>query len=445
MVAPQSSSLIGNAAARTTPRLLDNCVLELPSTEPQNSTPHTVRLMGQAILILGDRIVWRGPSQQAAAALQTLQAQGHITTPPEVHDVRGQLVTPGLVDCHTHMVFGGHRADEWERRLAGESYAAIAAAGGGIRATLRATRTLAQQELTEITRSRLRFWLNQGVTTVEIKSGYGLSYDEEIKILRAAKAAAQGYPGTVALTLLAAHAIPPEYDGNRSGYVDMICHDLIPAVARDQLADAVDIFCETIGFSLVETERIIKASQSAGLKVKLHAEQLSASGAARLGAQLGALSCDHLEYLDTEGAAALAASGTVAVLLPGAYYMLRESMRPPVDLLRQHGVPMAVATDFNPGTSPVASLLVAANMSCVLFGLTVAEAYLALTTHAARALGLASQQPYGGLRSGDRADLAIWDASSVAQLFAQIGQTMCTGVYARGQWCPAHSEGQIPL
>jgi imidazolonepropionase len=283
--------------------------------------------------------------------------------------------------------------------------------------------------------------LSQGVTTVEIKSGYGLSYDDELKLLRAISAAAADFPGTVMATFLGAHAIPPEFAANRDDYIHLLCTQLIPEIAATRLATAVDVFCETIAFSLDETSRILEAAQRHGLGIKLHAEQLSASGAAKRGAMMGALSCDHLEYIDGQGAEAMAASGTVAVLLPGSYYMLRETQKPPTDLLRQHKVPMAVATDFNPGTSPVASLLTAANFSCILFGLTVSEAFYGITAAAAQAIG--HKKPYGALLPGDSADLAIWESTSVAELISGLGQNLCVGVYARGHWCPTASlQGQ---
>jgi imidazolonepropionase len=323
----------------------------------------------------------------------------------EVIDVEGRWITPGLVDCHTHLVWGGSRADEFERRLAGASYAEIAATGGGIRATVRATRAASEAELAEAAATRLAPLLAEGLTTVEIKSGYGLNVADELKQLRAARRVAELLPVAVTTTLLAAHAVPPEYDGRADDYVSLVCDAILPAAAGECLADAVDVFCEHLAFSPAQCARVFARARDLGLPVKGHTEQLSNQGGSRLAASFGALSVDHIEYLDDVGIAAIAASGTTAVLLPGAYYFLRETQRPPVLGLRRAGVPMAVATDLNPGTSPFASLRLMANMACVLFGLTVEEALAGITREGARALGMADR---GVLAPGRRADLAVW-------------------------------------
>ena len=323
----------------------------------------------------------------------------------EVIDVGGRWITPGLVDCHTHLVWGGSRADEFERRLAGATYAEIAAAGGGIRSTVRATRAATQDELAAAAASRLAPLLAEGLTTVEIKSGYGLDVANELKQLRAARQVAELVPVSVVTTLLAAHAVPPEFDGRADDFVTLACDGILSAAAAAGLADAVDVFCEHLAFSPAQCARVFARARDLGLPVKGHTEQLSNLGGSQLAASFDALSVDHIEYLDATGVAAIAASGTVAVLLPGAFYFLRETRRPPVAALRAAGVPMAVATDLNPGTSPFASLRLMANMACTLFGLTVEEAMAGITREAARALGLPDR---GVLAPGRRADLAVW-------------------------------------
>ena len=324
----------------------------------------------------------------------------------EVVDVGGRWITPGLIDCHTHLVWGGSRADEFERRLAGASYAEIAAAGGGILSTVRATRAASEAELAAAAAERLLPLLAEGLTTVEIKSGYGLTRDDELKQLRAARRVAGLVPVHVTTTLLAAHAVPPEYAGRADAYVDLVCDTILPAAAAEGLADAVDVFCEHLAFSVDQCRRVFARAQELGLRVKGHMEQLSNLGGSRLAASFQALSVDHIEYLDEAGIAAIAESGTAAVLLPGAFYFLRERQAPPVAALRRAGVPMAVSTDLNPGTSPFASLRLMANMACVLFGLTVEEALAGVTREAARALGQGDRR--GVLAPGMAADLAIW-------------------------------------
>jgi imidazolonepropionase len=326
----------------------------------------------------------------------------------DVVDCGGRWITPGLIDCHTHLVWGGDRADEFERRLAGASYAEIAAAGGGIVSTVRATRAASEEELAQAGARRLAPLLAEGLTTVEIKSGYGLTQADELKQLRAARQVASLVPVNVTTTLLAAHAVPPEFAGRADDYVAHVCDTILPAAAEAGLADAVDVFCEHLAFSPVQCERVFVRSGELGLPVKGHMEQLSNLGGSRLAAAHKALSVDHIEYLDEAGVAAIAASGTAAVLLPGAFYFLRERQVPPVAALRRAGVPIAVSTDLNPGTSPFASLRLMANMACILFGLTVEEALAGVTRAAARALGQGDRR--GVLAPGMAADLAVWSA-----------------------------------
>jgi imidazolonepropionase len=354
--------------------------------------------------------------------------------PPEamavaVHDCASAWITPGLIDCHTHLVYGGNRAREFEMRLNGASYEDIARAGGGILSTVQATRALDEAGLTQAALPRLDRLLAEGVTTIEIKSGYGLTTETELRMLRAARQLGRMRRVDVCTSLLAAHAVPPEFAGNADGYVDLICAETLPQAADAGLVDAVDAFCENIAFTPAQTRRVFEAAQARGLKVKLHAEQLSNQGGAMLAAEFGALSADHLEYLDADGVAALARAGTVAVLLPGAFYVLRETHVPPVDLLRQAGVPMALATDCNPGTSPVTSLLLILNMACTLFRLTPEESLAGVTRHAARALGFSDR---GVLREGLRADFALWRISEPAELAYAIGANPCTSVVQGG-------------
>lgn len=331
----------------------------------------------------------------------------------------GRWITPGLVDCHTHLVHGGDRAHEFELRLAGASYEEIARAGGGIVSTMRATRDADEARLVASALPRLDALIAEGVTTVEVKSGYGLSTDHEAKMLRAGRALAEHRAVRVATTFLGAHALPPEYAGDADGYIDAVCDDMLPAIAAEGLADAVDAFCEGIGFTPEQTARVFQAAKNHGLPVKLHAEQLSNQHGAALAAQYGALSADHLEYLDDAGIAAMAAAGTVATLLPGAYYFVRETKLPPIDALRAAGVPIALATDCNPGTSPLTSLLLVMNMGATLFRLTVDECIAGVTREAARALGM--QDRIGTLEAGKACDLAIWDIERPAELVYRMG------------------------
>ncbi|MBV7483867.1 imidazolonepropionase [Bordetella sp. BOR01] len=352
-----------------------------------------------------------------------------------VIDVHGQWVMPGLIDCHTHLVYAGSRAREFAQRLNGASYEEIARAGGGIASTVRATREAGEAALVEQAGPRLRALMREGVTTIEIKSGYGLDRGTELAMLRAARRLGETGAVTVRTTFLGAHALPPEYAGRADAYIDAICNDILPAAAQAGLVDAVDAFCETIGFDAAQVERIFKAAGALGLPVKLHAEQLSNLGGSELVARHGGLSSDHLEHLDEAGARALAAAGTVAVLLPGAYYFLRDTHTPPIGLLRKHGVPMAVATDCNPGTSPFASLLLMLNMACTLFRLTPAEALNGVTHAAAQALGMADE--VGSLAVGKRADLVFWQVPDLAELCYSYGTHVPTRVLCAGMARPA--------
>jgi imidazolonepropionase len=336
-----------------------------------------------------------------------------------VEALGGAWVTPGLIDCHTHLVFGGNRAGEFEQRLNGATYEEIARAGGGILSTVEATRGASVEELVEQTRPRLRALMRSGVTTVEIKSGYGLGVKTELKMLRAARALGESEAVRVVPTLLALHALPLEYRDRRAEFVRLAIEELIPAVQAEGLASAVDAFCEGIGFTPDEVRALFEAAAAAGLRVKLHAEQLSNLGGAALAAEFRALSADHLEHLDEAGAMAMARAGMVGVLLPGAFYALKETRRPPVDLLRRHNVPMAVATDCNPGTSPVLSATMMLSMACTLFGLTPEEAVAGMTANAARALGL--EREIGTIATGKAADLCVWRVGRPAELCYWIG------------------------
>ncbi|MHA1523300.1 MAG: imidazolonepropionase [Alphaproteobacteria bacterium] len=334
-------------------------------------------------------------------------------------DVGGRLVTPALIDCHTHLVYGGNRASEFEQRLEGKTYEEIARVGGGIVSTVRATREASADELLASALPRLDALMAEGVSVVEIKSGYGLDLETEVKMLQVARRLGAERPVHIVTSFLGAHALPAEFAGQPDAYIDDIVARVLPAIAKLGLADAVDGFCETIGFSPGQIARLFGAAKALGLPVKLHAEQLSNLGGAAMAARAGALSADHLEHLDEAGAQAMAKSGTVAVLLPGAFYFLRETTIPPVAALRRHNVPLALATDANPGSSPLTSLLLAMNMGCTLFGLTPHEALAGVTREAARALGLASQR--GTISPGKVADLAVWDVESPAELAYKIG------------------------
>jgi imidazolonepropionase len=361
------------------------------------------------IAILGNQIAGLGPMTALDPDTKVLREL----------DGEGALLTPGLIDCHTHLVHAGHRASEFEMRLHGASYAEIAQAGGGIVSTVRQTRDAVPADLFAQSARRLASLMAHGVTTVEIKSGYGLSLKDELKQLKVARDLGQRFPVGVRTTLLAAHALPPEYAGRADDYVAHIVQHILPEAARMRLADAVDAFCETIAFDLLQTRRVFQAARSHGLPVKLHAEQLSNMGGAALAAECSALSADHLEHVDERGVVAMARAGTVAVMLPGAYYFLRDTHVPPIELFRRHGVPLAVATDCNPGSSPTTHLPLMMNMACTLFRMTPAEALLGVTRHAARALGL--QDTHGTIELGKVADLCLWDVDHPAELSYAIG------------------------
>jgi len=373
-----------------------------------------------AVGIADDRIAWIGRRADLPRDIPATQTVG----------CGGAWLTPGLVDCHTHIVYAGNRAGEFERRLNGASYADIAREGGGINATVRATRAADERELAAQSMPRMAALAGEGVTTIEVKSGYGLETAAELKQLRVARELSAELGIAVRTTLLAAHAMPPEFAGRADDYVDYVCGDTIPAAARACVADAVDAFCEGIGFTPAQTRRVLAAARAHGLPVKLHADQLFDTGGAGLAAAASALSADHLEYTNDEGVAAMAEAGTVAVLLPGAFYALRETRVPPVAALRRRGVPMAVASDCNPGTSPVTSLLLMVNMACTLFGLTPEEALAGVTANAARALGLADR---GTLAPGLRADLACWAIAEPAELAYRIGGNPNVGAVRAGR------------
>jgi imidazolonepropionase len=341
-------------------------------------------------------------------------------TAAETVDCGGRWITPGLIDCHTHLVYAGDRSAEFEQRLNGVSYEEIARQGGGIVSTVRATRAATEAALISAALARLDTLIAEGLTTIEIKSGYGLTLESERRMLSAARALGRERPVTVVATFLGAHAVPPEFAGRADDYVTEICEVMLPALARDGLIDAVDAYCERIGFSRAQTARVFAAARALGLPVKLHAEQLSDCGGAALAAEFGALSADHLEYLDEAGVRAMASSGTSAVLLPGAFYFLRETRLPPIDLLRSHRVPMALATDHNPGTSPLTSPLIVMNMAATLFRMTVEECLIGMTRAAAQALGIGRDA--GSLEAGKRCDLAIWNIDRPAELVYHLGR-----------------------
>jgi imidazolonepropionase len=361
-----------------------------------------------ALVLVGGKIAWVGaqadlPGEYAAMPVQNMS---------------GRLITPALIDCHTHTVHGGNRAAEFEMRLHGASYEEVARAGGGIVSTVTATRRASEDDLVAAALPYVDAMIAEGVAVIEIKSGYGLEQATELRMLRAARRIGQLRPVLVRTSYLAAHAVPAEYKGRADAYIDQVCIPALHAAHAQGLVDAVDGFCEGIAFSPAQIERLFEVAQGLGLPVKLHAEQLSNLGGAALAARYGAMSADHLEYLDEAGVVALASAGTVAVILPGAFYTLRETRMPPIDLLRRHGVPMVVATDMNPGSSPMTSLLLAMNMACTLFRMTPAEALAGATTHAARALGLIDR---GTLASGQIADLAVWTCGHPAELAYRIG------------------------
>lgn len=393
--------------------------VNIATMEPQGDELYGV--IEQGAVVMGEGVIqWLGPMSE-------LPELDLLSIP--VTSAKGAWVTPGLIDCHTHLVFAGNRAREFERRLQGESYQAIAEQGGGIATTVSATRAAEPEQLYVSAKQRLDALYAEGVTTVETKSGYGLDLAAELKLLEVAKLLDSHHPVSIQSTFLGAHALPKEYQGDSDGYIDLVCEQMLPEVAAKKLANAVDVFCEHVGFSHAQTERVLKAAQDLGFKLKLHAEQLSNMGGTALAAKYQALSSDHLEYLDEQGVKAMAQSGMVAVLLPGAFYYLRESQYPPIALLHRYNVPIAIATDFNPGTSPLCSLQLMMNMACTLFRLTPAQALQGVTCHAARALGLADR---GTLAPGMRADVALWDIEHPAQLSYEFGTKPLKQLWIQG-------------
>ncbi len=373
-----------------------------------------------ALLVEADKIAWTGPMTECPRVNA------------EIVDCEQRLLTPGLIDCHTHLVYGGDRADEFEQRLEGVSYADIAAAGGGIVATVNATRAATEDQLFEQALPRVQQLLSEGVTTLEIKSGYGLDCDNEIKMLRVAAKLGSRLGLRLQKTFLGAHALPPEYEARSDDYITLICDEMLPRVQAEGLVDAVDVFIESIGFTLEQGERVLATAQRLGLPIKAHVEQLTDLGGAAMAAARGALSVDHLEYLRHSDVAKIAQTETVAVLLPGAFYVLREQQLPPIAALREHRVPIALASDANPGSSPVHSLLLIMNMACTLFRLTPAEALRGVTLNAARALGMA--QYIGSLEPGKQADIVMWDVERPSLLSYRIGMNPCVAVMQDGKW-----------
>lgn len=376
-----------------------------------------------AIAIQGSEIVWVGTTSELSEA--------DIAQVANTIDCQGKLVTPGLIDCHTHLVHAGNRAAEFEMRLNGASYEEISRAGGGIVSTVKATRAASEEELFESASRRLKDFLSEGVTTIEVKSGYGLDLENELKMLRVARRLGDELPIDVVTSFLGAHAVPEEFEGDTQAYIDHVCEVMLPRVAQYGLADAVDGFCETIAFSRQQIEQVFDAANEHGLDIKLHAEQLSDMGGAAMAASRGALSVDHLEYLKPEDVPILANNNTVAVILPGAFYFLRETQLPPFAALREHKVPMAIASDNNPGSSPVQSLLLMLNMACTLFQLTPSEAFKGVTIHAAQALKL--EKKVGSLSIGKLANLVLWDVKNVADLCYPIGANPCLKTIYHGK------------
>lgn len=381
--------------------------VRLATMDPERGTPYGL-LDGHALIVRQGKI--RDIVPESSLYL----------THDNTFDMQGRLITPGLIDCHTHLVFGGNRAGEWEQRLNGVSYQQISAQGGGINATVSATRSATDEQLLHVAHQRMEQLIKEGVTLLEIKSGYGLDLPTEEKILRVVAALAAENIVEISPTLLAAHATPAEYRDDPDGYITLVCETILPQLWEQGLFETVDLFCESVGFSLAQSERVFQAAQALGIPIKGHVEQLSLLGGAQLVSRYQGLSADHIEYLDEAGVAAMSQSGTVGVLLPGAFYFLKEQQRPPVALLRQYQVPMAVATDFNPGTSPFISLHWAMNMACVQFGLTPEEAWAGVTRHAARALG--RHATHGQLKVGFVADFVVWDATLPVEILYEPGR-----------------------
>ncbi|ATX02219.1 imidazolonepropionase [Citrobacter europaeus] len=381
--------------------------VRLATMDPERGTPYGL-VDGHALIVRQGKI--RDIVPESSLYL----------THDNTFDMQGRLITPGLIDCHTHLVFGGNRAGEWEQRLNGVSYQQISAEGGGINATVSATRSATDEQLLHVAHQRMEQLIEEGVTLLEIKSGYGLDLQTEEKILRVVAALAAENIVEISPTLLAAHATPAEYRDDPDGYITLVCETILPQLWEQGLFETVDLFCESVGFSLAQSERVFQAAQALGIPIKGHVEQLSLLGGAQLVSRYHGLSADHIEYLDEAGVAAMSQSGTVGVLLPGAFYFLKEQQRPPVALLRQYQVPMAVATDFNPGTSPFISLHWAMNMACVQFGLTPEEAWAGVTRHAARALG--RHATHGQLKAGFVADFVVWDATLPVEILYEPGR-----------------------
>ncbi|HHW4412763.1 imidazolonepropionase [Citrobacter freundii] len=392
--------------------------VRLATMDPERNTPYGL-VDGHALIIRQGKI--------RAIVPESSLYRTHDNT----FDMQGRLVTPGLIDCHTHLVFGGNRAGEWEQRLNGVSYQQISAQGGGINATVSATRRASDDQLLAVARARMERLIKEGVTLLEVKSGYGLNLATEEKILRVVSALAAENTLEISPTLLAAHATPAEYRDDPDGYITLVCETILPQLWEQGLFETVDLFCESVGFSLAQSERVFQAAQALGIPVKGHVEQLSLLGGAQLVSRYHGLSADHIEYLDEAGVAAMSHSGTVGVLLPGAFYFLKEKQRPPVEWLRQYNVPMAVATDFNPGTSPFISLHWAMNMACVQFGLTPEEAWAGVTRHAAQALS--RQATHGQLKAGFVADFVVWDAHLPVEILYEPGRNPLYQRVFRGQ------------
>lgn len=407
---------MGGADTQNWTLVIRNCAV----ASCAGSAPYGLIPQG-AVAIAGARIAWAGPDAELPA---------HLPSGVEVTDAKGALVTPGLIDCHTHLVWAGSRHCEFEQRLQGASYEDIARAGGGIVSTVAATRAASEDDLLALALPRALRLAAEGVTCLEIKSGYGLDRSNELKMLRVARRIGERLPVTVRTTLLAAHAVPPEFRGRSDAYIECVVEEILPAAARAGLVDAVDAFCENIGFTGAQVERVFARARALGFAVKLHAEQLSDQQGAALAARHGALSADHLEHANEDGIRAMATAGTVAVLLPAAFYFLRETKLPPVELLRRHRVPIAIASDLNPGSAPIASLLLNLNMACTLFRVTAEEALAGVTRHAAAALGLAAER--GTIEAGKQADLVVWDAAHPAELASQYGMVRPTLILKDG-------------
>ena len=401
--------------------LIENAMLATMDESEGNALPYG-EIANGGVAISGDRIEWVGAMSELPSELREGAAS--------ILDAKDRWVTPGLIDCHTHLVFAGNRAREFEMRLQGASYEQIARGGGGIASTVRATRAATDEELFSVASTRLSTLESFGVTTVEVKSGYGLDVETELRMLRVARRLDVEHRVAVRTTFLGAHALAPEYTDDRSGYIDLICETMIPRVMDEGLADGIDAFCEGIAFTPQECERVFAVGTQYGLPIRVHADQLSDSGGAALAARVGALSADHLEYASEAGIQAMAKSGTSAVLLPGAFYFLGEDQVPPVDALRLHGVSMAIATDLNPGSSPINSPLTAMNMACVLFGLSPEEALCGMTRNAAKVLGMSGDR--GVLSAGSCADVVLWDIDHPSELSYWIGSNPCDAVVQAG-------------